>query len=172
MSIPNLYRAGSPLVKPDGELTPDGKRLADEIANRQAATPKANVLYACTAALAVATDNPELQVHGAIRLAAGHSIISNAELERLRGEATQKDKLAAEMLNRCIAIAIGCKDYGGGYGDDAMRAAFHHGMETVQRCLEALRDDTPNYQLAVVESIGRAAVQARSEDDDTAGGAL
>lgn len=50
------------------------------------AAPKANVLYAVSAALAVTQENPELQVTGSIRLAPGHSIISDAELAALRAD--------------------------------------------------------------------------------------
>jgi hypothetical protein len=63
-------------------------------------------------------------------------------------------------LDRAIAIAWGCLDYGGGYrGDEGKLDAFHHGISTVIRALEAARDN-PDTQVWALERIGSAAIRA------------
>lgn len=59
-----------------------------------------------------------------------------------------------EALDRCIAIARGCEDYGGGYCDGKELDIYHHGMQTVQRCLIQLREGDDSYQFRTVERIG------------------
>jgi len=59
-----------------------------------------------------------------------------------------------EAIDRCIAIAKGCEDYGGGYREQDLEI-YHHGMQTVHRCLMQLRDGDESLQLRMVESIGR-----------------
>jgi hypothetical protein len=59
-------------------------------------------------------------------------------------------------MDRAIAIARGCLDYGGGYRSDPDKLdAFHHGIRTVITALEAARDKPDDVQVGVLELIGR-----------------
>ena len=73
--------------------------------------------------------------------------------------ATAKERQARE--SRLLNIARGCLDYGGGYRGDPMMGAFHHGIETVIRALEAAMKNNPNdTQVNALERIGSALAPA------------
>ena len=61
-----------------------------------------------------------------------------------------------ETAQRCLNIAKGCHDYNGGHSGDE-RDAFHHGVDTVIRCLEELiaSNGEGDSQLNAIEAIGR-----------------
>ncbi len=63
-------------------------------------------------------------------------------------------KAKRETIDRCITIAKGCEDYGGGYREQDLEI-YHHGMQTVHRCLMQLRDGDESLQLRMAENIGR-----------------
>lgn len=66
------------------------------------------------------------------------------------------DKLTYET---CLNIARGCHDYNGGHYQKEMHEAFHHGIQTVINCLEALeKRGLTDTQLAVVHEIGKRSV--------------
>lgn len=65
-------------------------------------------------------------------------------------------KLDKETYETCLNIANGCHDYNGGHHGDKMNSAFHHGIQTVINCLEALeKRGLDDLQLNVVYEIGK-----------------
>ena len=77
----------------------------------------------------------------------------------------------AEGLREAKAVALGCKDYGGGYHGTPQLAAFHHGMETVATAIQSRIDAPDSLQSRVVLSVGideldRMAEQAGKEQDN------
>ena len=62
-----------------------------------------------------------------------------------------------ETAKRCLSIAKGCHDYGGGYRDQGESEIYHHGIQTVINCIEKLVEregKKGDFQLDMVESIG------------------
>lgn len=82
------------------------------------------------------------------------NVPAGLKLHRLMGKDGQR-----AGLERAFAIARGCYDYSGGYNGER-REAYHHGMQTVQRCIQAAIDGDDTLQLRVVESIGKQAIKA------------
>jgi len=74
-----------------------------------------------------------------------------ADLARCARDWAERQDIAG--LRRALAIAKGCEDYGGGYQDKELEI-YHHGMDTVQRCIQAAIDGDDSLQLRVVEAIG------------------
>uniref|UniRef100_A0A6M3JFN6 Uncharacterized protein n=1 Tax=viral metagenome TaxID=1070528 RepID=A0A6M3JFN6_9ZZZZ len=64
-----------------------------------------------------------------------------------------------ETAQRCLNIAKGCHDYGGGYREKAEQDIYHHGIQTAINCLEKFvklnGDIETNWQLRAVENIGK-----------------
>ena len=58
------------------------------------------------------------------------------EAARIQEEESIEHFIALE-LQRLLAVAQGCHDYGGGYFKDHDREVFHHGIQTVFNALEA-----------------------------------
>lgn len=57
---------------------------------------------------------------------------------------------------RLLAIAKGCKDYGGGYrNDEKGYRAFQHGIQTVINALESSIENPNDIQAKMLETIGR-----------------
>ena len=68
-----------------------------------------------------------------------------------------------QCLDQAIAIARGCQiEYGGGYWEQREIDAFHHGMQTVERCLRARQNQT-DYQVALVEQMGLRELKREAE---------
>lgn len=65
-------------------------------------------------------------------------------------------ELIRQVKQQAVEIARGCRDYGGGYrADDDKLAIYHHGMDTVERCLQAWANGEDSLQLRVVQSLGK-----------------
>jgi hypothetical protein len=64
---------------------------------------------------------------------------------------------------RCLAIAEGCHDYGGGYRTREEAEIYHHGISTVVNCLRHFLDGDTSLQIRVVESVGYNALKAERE---------
>lgn len=70
---------------------------------------------------------------------------------RNRARAQQRDGLAI-----ALRIAKGCLDYGGGYRSSPVELdAFHHGIRTVIRAMEAKIATPQDSQVRALEIIGR-----------------
>jgi len=86
---------------------------------------------------------------------------STAELLKHREQLAEREARIAELeagsipITRAVNIAVGCKDYGGGYHDEKQLAAYHHGMETVATVLRSMLSGS-TLQARVVESVGAA----------------
>jgi hypothetical protein len=57
-------------------------------------------------------------------------------------------------LEQAKTIALGCKDFGGGYKDPAMIEAFHHGMKTVANAIQGLIDHPESLQSRILMDMG------------------
>ena len=66
------------------------------------------------------------------------------------------DKPDKDTIKRCLNIAKGCVDYGGGYHEEKELRIYHHGIQTVVNCLTAFYDNLgkDDSQLNVLENIG------------------
>lgn len=72
--------------------------------------------------------------------------------------AAHDSHVRAETLKEAKYIAVGCKDYGGGYRSEPRDLEiFHHGMDTVARVIQAQIDDPNDTQSLAVLAIGRNA---------------
>jgi hypothetical protein len=73
-------------------------------------------------------------------------------------EASEKSYRAGvrEALDKAIQVARGCRDYGGGYRTEKDLDIYHHGMNTVERSLTALRDKPEDTQIQAVLRMGAA----------------
>ena len=63
-----------------------------------------------------------------------------------------------ETAKRCLSIAKGCHDYGGGYHDQKEFEIYHHGIQTVINCIGKFVEregKIGDLQLDMVESIGK-----------------
>lgn len=93
-----------------------------------------------------------------------------AELVKSALARTPAEALAAhdaevrrKALEEALAIARGCTDYGGGYRSDEERLGiYHHGMNTVERCIQAKLDGDESLQIKTVESMGRIMLAAQA----------
>lgn len=94
----------------------------------------------------------------------GNLLDIRAENARLRAAL---EDARARALNEALAIAVGCEDYGGGYRyEPRLLDAFHHGMQTVARCIEARMENVNDTQTSVALAIGQAAIdRARAAID-------
>ena len=60
----------------------------------------------------------------------------------------------AKLKERMLAVARGCRDYGGGHHTDGKMDAFQHGIETVITALTAFYKDPTDTQTRALEAIG------------------
>lgn len=61
------------------------------------------------------------------------------------------DAARADEHERCVNIARGCYDYGGGYSGEKYEI-FHHGIQTVLTALTHMNDGS--YQTRMLENLG------------------
>lgn len=59
-----------------------------------------------------------------------------------------------KAMERCEAIALGCKDYGGGYRGTPEEEAYRDGMQTVATVIRAIIDKPDDVQARAVELVG------------------
>jgi|GEM_PF-6871193 hypothetical protein len=76
-----------------------------------------------------------------------------------------KREAAEGAWRSAITLAYGCHDYGGGHTGEKYEA-FHHGIDTVIRVLEAKRDGDESLQMKVIEQVGAAALLPKEGMDE------
>lgn len=65
-----------------------------------------------------------------------------------------RDEAGREAREDCRRIARGCRDYGGGYRGGHELEIYHHGMDTVERSIEASLAPAESLQLHMLRSFG------------------
>lgn len=88
----------------------------------------------------------------------------SAELQDARVRIAQLEAELLAVKQQAVEIARGCTDYGGGHrGNHSCGQShleiYHHGMQTVENSLKAWASGDNSYQLRVVQSIGKEALQ-------------
>lgn len=69
-----------------------------------------------------------------------------------------------DKVERLLNVARGCHDFNGGHHEKSAHAIYHHGIQTVINALEcAAVDNLNDFQVNVLESIGRASVTGNPE---------
>ena len=81
--------------------------------------------------------------------------LAEKEAAMLRAELKKTELSNPLTLDDAIAIAKGCKDYGGGHWTDGKIDAYHHGIQTVVQALQGAKaKGLVDYQVAVLHQIG------------------